>query len=292
MSKTSMKERNKAVRKAWEREQQLVQEGRGTRNWTEEQQKDILNPDKGKAYDDLGRTFEGQHMKSAAEYPDYQGNPDNIQFLTKDEHLAAHKGSWQNPTNWYYDPVTKEFTEFGDTELIPCKVIQLSDPVAVIQIKDNEPKVQEKEPEVVRNKGEPKKTDGPPPKKIDVEPKQINTPTPPKVDGKFMKGLKAVGKFIVNHPVETLEIAGTVIVGAVEIVSSISGSRKNNGTQNSTSSSSVEKTDIVANVADIVDKANRATPTENDVSGHRQRYHTKDGVVWRDKAPYHRGGKE
>ena len=52
MSKTSMKERNKAVRKAWEREQQLVQEGRGTRDWTEEQQKDILDPEKGKAYDD------------------------------------------------------------------------------------------------------------------------------------------------------------------------------------------------------------------------------------------------
>ena len=89
MAKTSMKERNKAIRKAWEREQQLVQEGRGTRDWTEDQQKDILDSDKGKAYDDLGRAFEGQHMKSAAEYPDFQGNPDNIQFLTKDEHLVS-----------------------------------------------------------------------------------------------------------------------------------------------------------------------------------------------------------
>ena len=126
-----MRERNKAIRKAWEREQQLVQEGKGTRDWTKEQQADILDPDKGKAYDDQGRAFEGQHMKSAAEYPEYQGDPDNIQFLTKDEHLAAHKGSWQNPTNWYYDPVTKEFTDFGLNEPTPCKAIPLTDPIRI-----------------------------------------------------------------------------------------------------------------------------------------------------------------
>lgn len=292
MSKTSMKERNKAIRKAWEREQQLVQEGRGTRDWTEDQQKDILDPDKGKAYDDQGRAFEGQHMKSAAEYPEYQGNPDNIQFLTKDEHLEAHKGSWQNPTNWYYDPVTKEFTEFGDVELIPCKVIQLSEPVVVIQIQDIEPKTQEQEPKVEKNKDEPKKAEAPPHKEVKVSPKQVSTSKPPKTDGKFVKGLKAVGKFIVNHPVESLEIAGTVIWGAAEIVSSISGNRKSGGTQSSTSSTSTGKVDIATKVADIVEKANRAMPGENDVTGHRQRYHTKDGVVWRDKAPYHRGGKD
>lgn len=287
-----MKERNKAIRKAWEREQQLVQEGRGTRDWTEDQQKDILDPDKGKAYDDQGRVFEGQHMKSAAEYPEYQGNPDNIQFLTKDEHLEAHKGSWRNPTNWYYDPVTKEFTEFGDVELIPCKVIQLSEPVVVIQTLDIEPKAQEQEPKVEKNKDEPKKAEAPPHKEVKVSPKQVSTSKPPKTDGKFVKGLKAVGKFIVNHPVESLEIAGTVIWGAAEIVSSISGNRKSGGTQSSTSSTSTGKVDIATKVADIVEKANRAMPGENDVTGHRQRYHTKDGVVWRDKAPYHRGGKD
>ena len=130
MSRTSIKERNKAIRRAWEREQQLVREGTGTSDWTKEQQQDILDPDKGKAYDDKSRAFEGQHMKSASKYPEYQGNPDNIQFLTKDEHLEAHKGSWQNPTNWYYDPITKKFTDFGDGDIIPCKVIELSDPIS------------------------------------------------------------------------------------------------------------------------------------------------------------------
>ena len=137
MSRTSIKERNKAIRKAWEREQELVKEGKGTRDWTKEQQKDILDPDKGKAYDDQGRAFEGQHMKSAAEYPEDQGNPDNIQFLTRDEHLEAHKGSWQNPTNWYYDPVTKGFHDFGEGEIIPCKIIELSDPIIVITKTDS-----------------------------------------------------------------------------------------------------------------------------------------------------------
>ena len=80
MSRTSIKERNKAIRQAWEKEQQLVREGKGTRDWTNEQQQDILDPDKGKAYDDQGRAFEGQHMKSAAEYPEYQGNPEQKRY--------------------------------------------------------------------------------------------------------------------------------------------------------------------------------------------------------------------
>ena len=46
-------EASKAVRYAWQREQELVQKGKGTRDWTEEQQRDILN--KGKAYGDDGK---------------------------------------------------------------------------------------------------------------------------------------------------------------------------------------------------------------------------------------------
>ena len=295
MSKTSMKERNKAVRKAWEREQQLVQEGHGTRDWTEEQQKDILNPDKGKAYDEQGRAFEGQHMKSAAEYPEYQGNPDNIQFLTKDEHLEAHKGSWQNPTNWQYNPITKEFINFGEDELIPCSIIDLSKPIVSIATKVD-PIVEEKEtPPIV----EEKKEKAPPTIKKTLEkptsaPKNIKTPSPPKSGGKFVGGLKAVGRFIVNHPVESLEIAGVVIGGVAKLASSLSGNRNGGNSTHTTSSSpgSSNKTEIVTKGADIVEKANRALPGENDVPGHKQRYHTKNGIVWRDKAPYHRGGKD
>lgn len=42
-------ESNKAILAAWNKEQELVREGKGTRDWTPEQQQDIL--DKGKAYD-------------------------------------------------------------------------------------------------------------------------------------------------------------------------------------------------------------------------------------------------
>ena len=72
-------ESNKAILAAWNKEQELVQEGKGTREWTPQQQQDIL--DKGKAYDEDGVSFQGQHMKSVEKYPEYQGDPENIQFL-------------------------------------------------------------------------------------------------------------------------------------------------------------------------------------------------------------------
>lgn len=118
---------NKAIREAWKSEKDLVKEGKGTRDWTIDQQKDIL--DRGKAYDENGKAFEGQHMRSAEVHPECQGDPKNIQFLTRAEHLDAHGGSWRNPTNWYYDPVTKEKHDFGDGPIIPCKVSELSKPL-------------------------------------------------------------------------------------------------------------------------------------------------------------------
>ena len=42
MSKKSIKERDKAIRLAWERERELVLQGKGTRDWSLDQQKDIL----------------------------------------------------------------------------------------------------------------------------------------------------------------------------------------------------------------------------------------------------------
>lgn len=116
----------KAIRQAWEKEQALVLEGKGTRDWTPEQQISIV--EQGKAYDDDGRAFDGQHMLSVEAYPEYQGNPDNIQFLTRQEHLDAHDGNWQNPTKWYYNPITKEKTIFENLEEVKCPIIELSYP--------------------------------------------------------------------------------------------------------------------------------------------------------------------
>ena len=207
-------ESNKAILAAWNKEQELVQEGKGTREWTPQQQQDIL--EKGKAYDDNGKAFEGQHMKSAEMYPEYQGEPGNIQFLTRAEHLEAHDGNWQNPTNWYFNPVTKEKFDFGDGPFIPCEIIQLPEPIfsltddstiqeIVIEEKENFSKAEDalkQSTETSRktySKPEPPKTH-----KVQIE-------TPKKANKAFVKGLKSVGRFIVEHPVESLEIAGLAI---------------------------------------------------------------------------------
>lgn len=119
--------RNRAVRKAWENEKRLVLEGKGTRDWTPEQQAQIV--EKGKAYDDRGLAFEGQHMKSVSSYPEYLDDPRNIQLLSHDEHFAAHGGNWTNQTNGYYDPVLKTMSDFGDGPPQPCAEVPLSNPL-------------------------------------------------------------------------------------------------------------------------------------------------------------------
>ena len=68
-------------------------------------------------------------MKSVEQYPEYQVESGNIQFLTRKEHLEAHDGSWQNPTNWFFDPISKEKIDFGDGPFIPCKTFDLRNPV-------------------------------------------------------------------------------------------------------------------------------------------------------------------
>ena len=104
-----------------------------------------------------------------------------------------------------------------------------------------------------------------------------------------VKGTKNEYKQV--HPIESFEIVGVVIGGAAKAISSIR-SRSSNSARNTTQQvdSSAANTSIVEKVADIVEKTNRSLPCENDVSGHKQRYHTKNGVIWKNKAPYHRGG--
>lgn len=284
-------ESNKAILAAWNREQELVQEGKGTREWTQKQQQDIL--EKGKAYDDNGKAFEGQHMKSAEAYPEFQGEPGNIQFLTRAEHLEAHDGNWQNPTNWYFNPVTREKYDFGDGPFILCEIIQLPEPIISVT---EDLTIQEK---VIEEKVDPDKTEHLPKhsaevtgkKQIKVETSKshkIQIETPKRTNNAFGKGLKTVGRFIVEHPVESLEIAEVAISSVAKAVHSIRG--KGSASTHNTAADSANAS-VAEKVADIVEKANRVSPIENDVMGHKQRYHTKNGVVWKDKAPYHRGGK-
>ena len=117
-------ETSKAVREAWQRERTLVMNGAGTRDWTPKQQRSILLH--GKAYGSEGKAFQGHHMQSVASYPQYQNKADNIQFLSKTEHLKAHYGNFRTQTNGFYDYATGETINFNTQCYTPCKKIQLS----------------------------------------------------------------------------------------------------------------------------------------------------------------------
>ena len=89
--------RGEAVRKAWKAEQQNVLDGGDgiSRVWTDPQKVELINTGKVKG-------FVGHHMKSVRGYPHLAGDPTNIQFLTRSQHLAAHGGRWWNITHGPY----------------------------------------------------------------------------------------------------------------------------------------------------------------------------------------------
>ena len=291
-------ESNKAILAAWNKEQELVQEGKGTREWTPQQQQDIL--DKGKAYDEDGVAFQGQHMKSVEKYPEYQGDPENIQFLTRAEHLEAHDGNWRNPTNWHFNPVTKEKTDFGDGKFIPCEIIQLADPVNKAQIKrEIEKEVDQKSVSEGQKKAEsnikhesPHKTV--PPNKTEDIAKQGFVP-------KLKSGLKFIGKTIVEfpekHPKAVKAIKGVGIVVATAAVAAIKESSRSGSSNSEYEWSDDDRAEYEDSYddypadQDTSESSERSSPNEHTVRGHGQHYHYKDGSVkWKDKDPYPRGG--
>lgn len=114
-------ERQNAVRNAWKNEKVMVQHGQGTRDWSVSEQKELIERGSVSGY-------EGHHMKSVSQFPEYAGDPKNIQFLTDEEHFeGAHQGSYHNPTNGYYDPDTKTMNNFNGNELIEVPVSNLSE---------------------------------------------------------------------------------------------------------------------------------------------------------------------
>lgn len=305
-------EANKAIRLAWENERALVAEGKGTRDWTEEQQKDII--EKGKAYDDSGRAFEGQHMKSAEEYPKYQGDPGNIQFLTREEHLAAHRGNWQNPTNWHYDPVTKKMSDFGEDKYIPCNVIELRKPIAITISKTNSTINN-----TISNKTQQQETAH---NKV-IDKPQVHSSLKDKgtktsklsVAGKHVpKGKIGVFKYLAKKAYDYKEILIPTLITIVKIAVDIYEKAKNgdssglnsNGNNNRTNNNDTNTLDNGENMDDIdlysddendivddnLETSRRSSPCEHEVKGHSQLYHTKNGDVRKEKAPYPRGGKK
>ncbi|NQL65756.1 teneurin-3 [Streptococcus suis] len=297
-------ESNKAILAAWNKEQELVQKGKGTREWTPKQQLDIL--EKGKAYDEDGIAFQGQHMKSAEMYPEYQGDLGNIQFLTRAEHLEAHNGNWRNPTNWYFNPVTKEKFDFGNGPFIPCEVIHLPEPIM-------QPSITVEQKNEIINPIEKVETEKIPkikPEEETITIKPVNTPKPDiKQTGGFgntvKKAFKAVVDFSNRHPVLTGIVKAVGVAGlAVAADAVANGGRSNSGNGKSDdysftplrSGRSSFNDYIDGDEADTVDTysyVGRSSLEEHMVKGHGQHYHYKDGGVrWKEKAPYQRGGNK
>lgn len=98
--------RDDAVLAAWDRERELIKEGKGTYNWSKDEQYWILNSkDRPPLTEKVGISYEGQHMYSAVDYPQFAGKAENIQFLTFNNHrYGAHNGNTRlNQTHGYYD---------------------------------------------------------------------------------------------------------------------------------------------------------------------------------------------
>lgn len=89
--------RGEAVKKAWKAEADNVRNGGSgiTRTWTASQQNELLSTGKVSG-------FVGHHIKNVSDHLNLAGDPNNIQFLTRTEHLAAHFGNWRNTTEEFF----------------------------------------------------------------------------------------------------------------------------------------------------------------------------------------------
>lgn len=115
-------DRKKAVDQAWEMEKDRVQQGYGTRDWSVEQQAELL---------DYGKVtgFEGSHMMNVHDYPEYAGNPDNIQLLPSIAHFeGVHGGDPRkfNPSG-RFDENTGEVVPSEEGQIPDQPVVELSD---------------------------------------------------------------------------------------------------------------------------------------------------------------------
>lgn len=290
-------EANKAVLEAWNREQKLVNEGKGTRDWNKQQQRDIL--DRGKAYDDNGKAFEGHHMMNAETYPEFQGNSDNIQFLSRQEHYDAHGGDFRNSTKGFYDYLTSETTIFDGNTFEPCKVIVLSDPVMDVRItiqKEMQDDAPNNKTDVQDNHLTEASKSGtysnPRTKKYSPNvAKPVSKGVKVSETGSIKKVVKKVVDFCVDNKETIVGLAVAATEAAIAIGNAKGGSRRKSGTKKKTSV--IKSDDVgkaiqkVSEVVEDVSKAKRSSPIEHTVSGYIRHMNGKEIHVH----SYPRGGK-
>jgi RHS repeat-associated protein len=84
--------RGLAVKQAWQEEKELVKtRGYGTRDWTDPEKEELLNSKDGKV-----SGYEGHHLNTVKDNPEMAGEPDNIEFVTRPDHLDRHEGNFRN----------------------------------------------------------------------------------------------------------------------------------------------------------------------------------------------------
>ncbi len=117
-------QRQKGVKSAWRNERENVLKGHGTRDWDLFEMIELIACNSVSGY-------EGHHMLSVKDHPEEASNPDNIQFLKREEHLEAHKNDFHNQTDGYYDFENKKMIEFEDGEFCQQKTYNLRDETPV-----------------------------------------------------------------------------------------------------------------------------------------------------------------
>lgn len=263
------REANKAVAKAWELERNRVLSGFGTRDWTLEQQKDIV--EKGKAYDEHGNAFQGHHMKSVEIYPQFQGDPINIQFLSPEEHLNAHGGDWRNKTNGYYDFAAGRIIPFKDEFSYGAPVIQLSNRY----VASNSLLLKSDSKDGSKNK-----------KEVIDEPLPNSSPQVPlKKSAPIKSGISKSILNYLNNPIFKIAAkeVGLFVLKTIPYIATYVVTRvvTNRGINKTTPDNSVVQTQ------NILSNNNPTILHEETIGPSRQRYHYKDGTIrWVDKLPY------
>lgn len=127
-----------AVREAWRNEKLLVEQGKGSRQWSQSEIAEL----KSKGY---VSGYYGHHMQSVKIKPNQAINPDNIQFLTREEHInGAHGGSTHNLTNGYYDVRTKTMHNFKENERPHKPIYTLDNSISSKQSHTNEKSISKK----------------------------------------------------------------------------------------------------------------------------------------------------